>query len=82
MAVLMLAHVVTLHSLILLSCPHQANFWIVVLSLPLLILCNGLKLRLNWKPSVPLPRSCQNTRTIWHYAHADFNKARELIHNT
>ena len=38
MAILILAHWVTLHSLISLSCPHQANnFWIVVLSLPLLI---------------------------------------------
>ena len=43
---------------------------------------NGLKIKVNWKPSAPPLRTCHNTRAIWQYAHADFNKARELIHNT
>jgi len=43
---------------------------------------NGLKIRVNWKPGAQSPRPGQNTRTIWHYAHADFDKARDLIHNT
>ena len=43
---------------------------------------NGLKITVNWKPSAQSPRPGQNTRTIWHYAHADFDKARDLIHST
>ena len=42
---------------------------------------NGLKIRVNWKPNAQSPRPGQNTRTIWHYAHADFDKAQDLIHN-
>ena len=82
--VVLIPHWVTLHSLILLSCPHQADFLDCSVVPPIANSDhNGLKITVNCrKPSAPLPRSSQNTRTTWHYAHADFSKARELTHNS
>ena len=53
MVVLMLAHVVTLHSLILLSCPRSPSQLLDCCVIPLTANSdhNGLKLRVNWKLS-------------------------------
>ena len=41
---------------------------------------NGLKLEIEWKDTSS--RTYSRRRTIWRYAHADFNKACDLILET
>ena len=78
--VLILAHMVTLHLLTLLLCPHHANFWTVVLSLPLLILITMVSR--SGQIGSQMHNHLDQARTTGHYVHADFDKARDLIHNT